>query len=97
MVKNLKKMLAVVLALSLAMSLLTVGASAVGELICDKQAHTHSAECYERTLICDLAEEEGHSHSSACYDLVCGQVQSEGHTHSDACYDAEHNLTCGQA
>ncbi len=71
------------------------------ELICGKEEHTHSEECYavSEEALCGL--EEGHAHGEACYtlergELVCELEESEGHTHGDACYDPEsHELICG--
>ena len=97
--KRLQKLFALLLVLSMTMGMLNITAFATeGELICDKQEHTHTTACYQRDLTCGLAEGEGsHSHTDACYGLTCGQEESTGHTHSDACYDAENNLICGLA
>ena len=97
--RRLQKLFALLLVLSMTMGMLNITAFATeGELICDKQEHTHTTACYQRDLTCGLAEGEGsHSHTNACCGLTCGQEESTGHTHSDACYDAENNPICGLA
>ncbi len=57
--KNLRRLLAVVLALSMTMSLLTVTAFADEEIpVCGKEEHVHTQECYEKALVCGLEEPE---------------------------------------
>lgn len=38
-------------------------------LVCEKEEHTHSAECYETSdeLICGREASEGHEHDENCY------------------------------
>lgn len=59
------------------------------EIICEKEEHTHTADCYteEKVLICGQEEGEEHTHTEDCYQteqiLTCGK---EEHTHEDECY-----------
>ena len=69
------------------------------ETYCGKEAHTHTAECYERELICTLGSDEDiHEHTDACYEpqlvLACGQEEGPEHTHTDECYRMESVLVC---
>lgn len=73
-----------------------------GKAYCGLEAHQHSPECYQKTLICGQEETEAtaHVHSAECYaqqrQRICGQEEdSSVHTHTDACYDAEGALQCG--
>lgn len=70
------------------------------ETYCGQEEHTHTAECYEKVLVCGLEESQPHQHTEACYQsqsvLVCGQEETEGHTHSQDCYDEEGQLICGK-
>lgn len=64
---------------------------------CGQEEHTHSADCYENRLVCNLEEETGHSHTDACYRSdtpLCGLEEGEGHVHTDACYQSNTPL-CG--
>ena len=73
---------------------------------CGIEAHTHSAECYEKQLICGKTQETeendpadaGHTHGADCYTeeqhLICGQEESEEHSHTAECYETERVLTC---
>ncbi|MGN1481853.1 SpaA isopeptide-forming pilin-related protein [Porcipelethomonas sp.] len=78
-------------------SLITPAVSMTGELVCQKEQHTHSEDCYAETLIC-TEDTEGHQHSEDCYTtetkLVCGLEEDENHTHSDECYTTETVLNC---
>ena len=86
-----KKFLAVTLALSMTMSMVSMTSLAAEEgneetrlIYCDKKEHTHSIEngCYQ--LICtDEAEEHTHSIENKCYQLICTTGE---HTHSEGCY-----------
>ena len=55
------------------------------ELVCEKEEHVHSDECYTRELICEIEESEEHPHSDECYEyeLICDK---EEHIHNDECY-----------
>ena len=69
------------------------------ETYCGKEAHTHTAECYERELICTLGSDEDiHEHTDACYEpqlvLACGQEEGPEHTHTTDCYRMESVLVC---
>lgn len=66
------------------------------DTFCGIEAHTHTDECYEQTLICQI-----HEHTDACYleqsQLICTLPESEGHTHTDACVSqTETVLNCDQ-
>ncbi len=106
-----KRGLALFLALMMCVSLLPATAMAAElndlsadgrELICGKEAHSHTEECYETVsdLICGM--EENHVHGEDCYVpgepvLACASDE-EGHVHTDACYvPGERVLRCGTA
>ena len=55
------------------------------ELICDKQEHTHTDDCWLTALTCGMEEGEEHTHTSDCYTTVC-ICGMEEHVHTDACY-----------
>ena len=68
-----------------------------------KEAHAHTADCYETGKKLTCGQEEGagaHTHVDECYttakELACGREESAGHTHDAACYQTEAELTCGQ-
>lgn len=67
---------------------------------CDKVEHTHSEDCYTKTLVCQMEDGSVHTHSESCYESIpavaCGKEEEEPHTHSDLCYTQEMALTCGQ-
>ena len=77
-------------------TLLTKAETTSPVLVCDKEEHTHSAECYEISdePTCGLEESEGHEHDDSCYTeesvLTCG----EDHTHDESCYTTKRTLTC---
>ena len=106
-----KRGLALFLALMMCVSLLPATAMAAElndlsadgrELICGKEAHSHTEECYETVsdLICGV--EESHVHGEDCYApgepvLACASDE-EGHVHMDACYvPGERVLRCDKA
>ena len=106
-----KRGLALFLALMMCVSLLPATAMAAElndlsadgrELICGKEAHSHTEECYETVsdLICGM--EENHVHGEDCYVpgepvLACASDE-EGHVHTDACYvPSERVLICDAA
>ncbi|MCD8022044.1 MAG: CHAP domain-containing protein [Lachnospiraceae bacterium] len=69
---------------------------------CGLEEHTHTDECYEEVLICELEEsdgEEGHTHTDECYTetitLVCTLEESEGHVHTADCYQTVESYVCG--
>lgn len=68
---------------------------------CGKQEHTHSEECYQQQLICQLPEELNHEHTAQCYgsvkNLLCGLEECPGHTHTEACAETVTSLCCGFA
>lgn len=91
---KLRKRLALLLSLTLCISLLGTAVYAVPEtlasaqpLICDKIEHVHEADCYDPgDLICSPEENEEHTHTSDCYlpDLLF--CITEEHIHTDECY-----------
>lgn len=69
-------------------------------LVCQKESHVHTDECYKRGLICGLEETEGHHHGDDCYlvshELACGiEAGTVMHTHTDACYTDKTVCACG--
>ena len=82
MAKKMRKVLSLVLALSMVMSLLSVVASAEGSRFsCDCETrHIHGAECYEEKITCttekDLTcEKTEHSHKEECFvEHICGEA-----------------------
>jgi predicted outer membrane repeat protein len=52
---------------------------------CGLEEHTHTAECYEKVLVCGLQEQDSHVHGEGCYEnrLVCTKPE---HVHTLACY-----------
>ena len=69
-----------------------------GDLICEKEEHTHTEECsaHKDELICELEE---HTHTEDCYiwhdELTCKMKEGEGrHAHSEDCYISEDHLIC---
>jgi hypothetical protein len=71
-------------------------------LICGKEEHTHTEECYEvissSELLCQDTLSTLHQHTDACYNeekqLVCGYADFVLHIHDDSCYDADGQLIC---
>ena len=69
-------------------------------LVCEKEEHTHSAECYEisEEPTCGQEESEGHKHDDSCYIeeqvLTCTREEGEDHTHDESCYTTKRTLTC---
>jgi len=65
---------------------------------CGKEAHEHTAGCYEKVLICREPEADGHHHTDDCYRIEkVLDCNMEEHTHGPECRDAEGNLTCEKA
>lgn len=57
------------------------------QLICDKQEHTHTEECYEKEEEIEyVCGKEEHTHDTSCYnennELICSK---EEHVHSSEC------------
>lgn len=83
-------------------TLLTKAETTSPVLVCDKEEHTHSAECYEISdePTCGQEESEGHKHDDSCYteELVktCTREEGEDHNHDDNCYTIKRELTCGE-
>ena len=65
---------------------------------CGKEAHEHTAGCYEKVLICREPESDGHHHTDDCYRIEkVLDCKMEEHTHGPECRDAEGNLICENA
>ncbi|MEG1298478.1 MAG: InlB B-repeat-containing protein [Anaerovoracaceae bacterium] len=65
-----KKVLSILLALCMVLSLMPVAALATDQApTCDKIKHSHTAVCYQSQLICDLEESEEHTHDENCYTM----------------------------
>ena len=73
------------------------------DLVCGKEEHTHTEECYQtqpeqRELTCTKESLNIHKHTSDCYNangvLICGYADYVVHTHDANCNDAEGNLVC---
>ena len=82
-------------------TLLTKAETTSPVLVCDKEEHTHTAECYTEELVCDKEEEEGHTHDENCYSveegvLKCTREEGEDHTHDESCSTTKRTLTCGE-
>ena len=81
-------------------TLLTKAETTSPVLVCDKEEHTHSAECYEISdePTCGQEESEGHKHDDSCYEiteeLTC--TRNDDHTHDESCYTIKRELTCGE-
>lgn len=81
-------------------TLLTKAETTSPVLVCDKEEHTHSAECYEisEEPTCGQEESEGHKHDDSCYIeeqvLTCTREEGEDHTHDESCYTTKRTLTC---
>lgn len=82
-------------------------AKADGEpvLICGKEEHSHTVECFELPGKINYqcgdavsADYVVHSHNQYCYDgngsLVCPLEEMEIHQHSENCYDTKNVLIC---
>lgn len=86
--------LALLVCLAVFWRLKLVGTAMTNEAACGLQEHTHTDECYEDVLVCDIATGETadgaeHEHTADCYQrqLVCNIPE---HTHTPDCYsDAE--------
>lgn len=83
-------------------TLLTKAETTSPVLVCDKEEHTHSAECYEISdePTCGQEESGGHKHDDSCYieELVqtCTREEGEDHTHDESCSTTKRTLTCGE-
>lgn len=68
------------------------GITMVNVELCGIEAHTHTEECYEPTLICELQEDDTHTHTDECYEstLICGK---EEHIHVASCYSDQTDVT----
>lgn len=68
-----------------------------GELVCKKQQHTHSDECYEKVLICSETD-DNHQHTNDCYINksvpICGMNEDENHIHTNECFEDTNVLIC---
>ena len=77
--------IAIVLFAAVFWTLRFIGITMTDEAGCGLLEHTHTEECYERVLICDIPEGEEHTHTDECYELrlICDK---EEHTHTALCY-----------
>lgn len=106
--KNLKwiklhkqRQLAIVLVLSAIVSLNVFwglrqpGLTLAGDADCGITEHTHTDECFNQVLVCELSE-EAHIHAESCYTtrfteqqeqqkLICTRTE-DPHDHAEACY-----------
>lgn len=74
------------------------------KLICGKEEHEHTDECYKIETVYSHTELECalmtsmHTHSAECCNeengLICGQADFIVHDHDDRCFDAEGRLIC---
>ncbi|MCD7883897.1 MAG: hypothetical protein LUI87_09410 [Lachnospiraceae bacterium] len=92
--------LALAVAVGIGWKLRYTGIALTNETYCGLTEHTHTDDCYEQVLVCDLEECEGHTHTDDCYEetsvLICGQEEYEGHTHTEECYGEVTTLICAQ-
>lgn len=110
--KSLRRILALVLVLTMVLSLVNLTAFAVEdeetlEPICGKEEHVHTEACYiidkDSGPICGQVEGPGHTHTDECKpviskELTCELEETGGHTHTDECYgEPVTELTCGKA
>ena len=103
--KQIVTVLACVVVFCTTYALILPALTVTDDTFCGKTAHTHSDECYEKTLICGKQEAEtvegasAHTHTDACYTTQrvtsCGLEETADHTHGESCYDADGNLVCG--
>ncbi len=103
--KQIVTILACVVVFCTTYALILPALTVTDDTFCGKSAHTHSDECYEKTLICGKQEAEtvegasAHTHTDACYTTQrvtsCGLEETAGHAHGESCYDADGNLICG--
>ncbi len=73
--------LCMLMAFTVSMILVEPAESLTGELVCTKEEHIHSEECF--TYTCGLENDENHQHSEECRELTCGKPE---HTHSGECF-----------
>ena len=104
-----RKWLSIVTVLAVAASMLTNAMltnpvdALTGSLICEKEEHTHTNECYITKPVhvgCTENTKEQHLHGQTCYDaeghLICNKDEYVIiHTHDNNCYDKDGNLICG--
>ena len=97
-VKFISMVLAVmmILTLSIVMPASSQGQPGELELICGIQEHIHTADCYERVIVCDFEEGDGHIHTDECYSSmqknICDIEETDGHIHGDECYQTVQRL-----
>lgn len=90
-------LLSIMVIVMVCLSLMTPAVSMTGDLICEKEEHTHDDSCYSEILIC-TENTETHQHSEDCYktetSLICNPQENDEHTHSDECYTSQSILIC---
>lgn len=83
-------------------TLLTKAETTSPVLVCEKEEHKHSAECYELSgePTCGLEETERHKHNDDCYEieeeLTCTRDEDETHEHGAGCYTTKRTLVCDE-
>lgn len=102
--KKIKGILACVVILFTVFSL-TRPAITMGKLVCEKEEHTHTNDCYnitEKTITnktsnCNYSSLHVHVHSPSCYnednELICGYADYIIHEHNEDCYQDD-TLVC---
>ena len=60
---------------------------------CGMEEHTHTAECYEKQLVCEKAENK--EESTAVKKILSCPL--ELHQHKESCYNSEGEIICGYA
>lgn len=72
------------------------------QLVCGKQEHSHTENCYiqKETLTCGFTEGQIHTHGDECYTVtpvwICGLEEGSSHAHDEACYETRAVTVCGQ-
>lgn len=100
MKKAIKKLVSTVLAAAICVSIPVSALAGSETLVCQRQEHEHTDECYKLELSCGQDEYIGHQHGDDCYEvektLVCGVEEGSAHVHSDSCYTDKVTYICGQ-
>ena len=98
--KAIKKLVSTVLAAAICVSIQVSALAGSETLVCQRQEHEHTDECYKLELSCGQDEYIGHQHGDDCYKvektLVCGVEEGSAHVHSDSCYTDKVTYICGQ-
>lgn len=86
----------------LTVSALVLPAITMGrDAYCGMEEHTHTAECYEKQLVCEKAENKAESEAENKEESIAvKKVLScplELHQHKESCYNSEGEIICGYA